>query len=40
MQPEELAFFTSLPQMLPLYQTLREKLTAAYPDTQFKVTKT
>ena len=33
MQPEELAFFTSLPQMLPLYQTLREKLTAAYPDT-------
>ena len=40
MQPEELAFFASLPQMLPRYQTLREKLTAAYPDTQFKVTKT
>ena len=40
MQPEELAFFASLPQMLLLYQTLREKLTAAYPDTQFKVTKT
>ena len=40
MTQEEQAFFAKLPSMLPVYQALRDRLTAAYPDTQFKVTKT
>ena len=40
MTQEEQAFFAKLPSMLPVYQALRDRLTASYPDTQFKVTKT
>ena len=40
MSPEELSFFEKMPGMLPVYQALRQKLTTAFPDIQFKVTKT
>ena len=40
MQTEELLFFDPMPQLLPLYQALREQLTAAYPDMRIKVSKT
>lgn len=40
MTQEEQAFFAKLPSMLSVYQTLRDRLTADYPETQFKVTKT
>lgn len=40
MQTEELLFFDPMPQLLPLYQALREHLTAAYPDMRIKVSKT
>lgn len=33
MSTDEIMFFDKMPQILPLYQTLREKLQIAYPDT-------
>ena len=40
MGEEERAFWDRMPQMLEVYQALREKVVKAYPDTQFKVSKT
>lgn len=40
MGEEERAFLDRMPQMLEVYQALREKVVKAYPDTQFKVSKT
>lgn len=40
MTEDELLFFNKMPQMLPLYAALREKLEAKYPDMGVKVTKT
>lgn len=40
MNVDEIMFFDKMPEMLPLYEILREKLEAAYPDMGFKVTKT
>lgn len=40
MSDEELIFFQQMPEMLPVYEKLRERLTAAYPDMGVKVTKT
>ena len=36
---EELLFFNAMPQILPLYQTLKEKLLAALPETVVRVSK-
>ncbi|MDO5400595.1 MAG: DUF5655 domain-containing protein [Eubacteriales bacterium] len=40
MTADELQFFDKLPQMLPLYIALREKLDERYPDMTLKITKT
>lgn len=40
MGADELLFFDKLPQMLPVYAALREKLDEKYPDMGIKVTKT
>lgn len=40
MNTGELMFFDKMPQMLPFYQALKEKLLTAYPDMEIKVTKT
>lgn len=40
MSTDEIMFFDKMPQILPLYQILREKLQIAYPDMGVKVTKT
>lgn len=37
---DEIAFFNRIPQMLPLYAALREKLERAYPDMDVRVAKT
>ena len=37
---DEIAFFNRMPQMLPLYAALREKLERAYPDMDVRVAKT
>lgn len=37
---DEIAFFNRMPQMLPLYVALREKLERAYPDMDVRVAKT
>ncbi len=37
---DELLFFNSHPQMLPIYDLLRERLTTVYPDLTVKVSKT
>ena len=39
LQSDELLFFNAMPQMLPIYEVLREKLIAAYPDVTIKVSK-
>ena len=40
MSNDELLFFTSMPQMLPLYTALRDQLDQLYPDVTAKVGKT
>lgn len=40
MTTDELMFFQKMPQVLPLYETLKENLQNAYPDMSIKVTKT
>lgn len=40
LQSDELLFFNAMPQMLPIYEVLKEKLIAAYPDVTIKVSKT
>ena len=40
MSDEELIFFQQMPEMLPVYEKLRERLEAAYPDMGVKVAKT
>lgn len=40
MTGDELQFFNAMPQMLPLYAVLREKLEERYPELGIKVTKT
>lgn len=40
MNTDELMFFDKFPQMLPLYEALKEKLQTAYPDMGIKTTKT
>ncbi len=40
MTDEELLFFQSMPEMLPVYEKLRGLLAAAYPDMGVKVSKT
>ena len=40
MSNDELMFFTSMPQMLPLYTALREQLDRLHPDITVKVGKT
>lgn len=40
MAGDELQYFDRMPQLLPLYVALREKLADAYPDMTVKVTKT
>ena len=40
MTEEELLFFQATPEMLPVYEKLRERLEAAYPDMGVKVAKT
>lgn len=40
MSTDEIMFFEKMPQMLPLYETLKEKLERAFPDMGIKVTKT
>ena len=37
---DEIAFFNRMPQMLPLYVALREKLERAYPDMDVRVART
>ena len=37
---DEIAFFNRMPQMLPLYAALREKLERAYPDMDVRVART
>lgn len=40
MTEEELLFFQSMPEMLPIYERLRGRLEAAYPDMGLRVAKT
>lgn len=40
MTAEELVYFDKMPQMLPLYEALKEKLDNTYPEMGIKVTKT
>ena len=40
MSTEELLFFDKTPEMMPLYETLKNKLMTSYPDMTIKVTKT
>lgn len=40
MSLDEIAFFNRMPQMLPLYAALREKLERAYPDMDVRVART
>lgn len=40
MNIDEIIFFDKMPQMLPLYEVLREKLLSSYPDMSIKVTRT
>lgn len=40
MSDEELVFFQAMPEMLPVYEKLRELLAEAYPDMGIKVSKT
>lgn len=40
MTNDELLYFDKMPQMLPLYQTLRQRLDSAYPEMTVKITKT
>ena len=40
MSTEEIMFFNQWPQLLSLYETLCDKLCAAYPDVKIKVAKT
>lgn len=40
MTADELQYFDAMPQMLPLYLALREKLDEKYPDMTLKITKT
>ncbi len=40
MTSDETLFFDPMPQMLPVYIALRDKLAAAYPDMGIKVSKT
>lgn len=40
MTTDETMFFNTMPQMLPLYEALLQKLQAAYPDMERKVSKT
>ena len=40
MNPDEMMFFEKIPQMLPIYETLRNRLAEKYEDTQVKVSKT
>lgn len=40
MTTDELMFFQKMPQMLPLYEVLKESLQSAYPDLKIKVAKT
>lgn len=40
MTTEEFLYFDRMPQILPLYAALREKLVHAYPNLDFHVTKT
>lgn len=40
MSLEEMLFFEQMPQMLPIYIKLKEKLDAAYPDMTIKISKT
>lgn len=40
MTTDEMLFFDRMPQILPLYLTLKQKLDASYPDMCIKVTKT
>lgn len=40
MTNDELLYFDKMPRMLPLYQTLRQRLDSAYPEMTVKITKT
>ena len=40
MSIDEEMFFQTMPQMLPLYAVLKEKLQKAYPEMKIKVAKT
>lgn len=40
MNTEELLYFDKMPEMLPVYEKLRENLLRSYPDMGIKVTKT
>lgn len=40
MSHEELMFFDKMPEMLPVYAALKEKLQESYPDMEIKVSKT
>lgn len=40
MTTDELMFWNKKPQLLPIYEALRDRLTRAYPDMQIKVSKT
>ncbi len=40
MTTDELQFFDKFPDMLPVYETLKEKLVRSYPDLAVKVSKT
>ncbi len=40
MNADEMMFFDKMPQMLPIYETLRNRLVEKYGDTQVKVSKT
>lgn len=40
MDANEMMFFDKMPQMLPTYETLRNRLAEKYEDTQVKVSKT
>lgn len=40
MTEDELLFFNRFPAAIPIYQELKERLEAAYPDLRVKVSKT
>lgn len=40
MNSEELLFFDKMPDLLPVYETLREELKRAYPELEIEVSKT